>query len=107
LLLLNAIVGGRVHPTFKLHAHVEAFAFNDETDVLVGFTDGRLYTWLCPVVCFTDKSLLALTTSSQDAADLGRSAQIVNYIGSRVCIRRVDGSLVYSSAGAGSTVGMF
>lgn len=81
----------------KLHSHVESFVFNDETDVVVGTSDGRLNIWYAPMVAFLDKDLLVQTTLSMDASDLGRNANITSYTGNRITIRKVDGSVLYSS----------
>jgi intraflagellar transport protein 80 len=84
-------------PTSKLHSHVDSFLFNDETDVIVGLSDGHLNVWMQPSVMFVDRDLLASTMTSSDAAEMGRNAQVVAFTGSRISIRRVDGSMVYSS----------
>ena len=90
--------GGALNiPTYKLHSHVESFIFNDDTNVLVGLADGCLKYWYQPEVALVDKDLLALTTSSVDAAEYGRSAQILAYTGNRVSVRKVDGSVLYLS----------
>jgi intraflagellar transport protein 80 len=94
---LSSGIGSQPISTFKLHTHVESFTFNDETDVLVGFADGRLNVWYSPIVAFTEKSLLPSTTASIDASDYGRNAQITSYCGNRISIRKVDGSMLYSS----------
>lgn len=83
--------------TFKLHSNIESFKFNDDTDALVGFSDGRLNVWYFPSVAFLDKDLVALTTSSSDASEFGRNAQIVAYTGNRISVRKVDGSFLYSA----------
>jgi intraflagellar transport protein 80 len=84
-------------PTYKLHSHVESFSFNDDTNVLVGLADGCLKYWYQPEVALVDKDLLALTTSSVEASEYGRSAQIVAYTGNRVSIRKVDGSILFTA----------
>lgn len=86
-----------VVPTLKLHSHVESFIFNDDTDVLVGLADGRLSVSHYPAAAFVDKDLLPLTTSSSDASEFGRSAQIVSYTGNRVSVRKVDGSVLFTA----------
>jgi intraflagellar transport protein 80 len=83
-------------PTFKLNSHVESFIFNDETNVLVGLADGRLKFWYHPDVAFIDKDLLPLTTTSSEAAEYGRSAQVLSYTGNRVSVRKVDGSILFT-----------
>lgn len=82
---------------YKLHSHVESFLFNDETDVLVGLADGRLNVWHSPSVPFIDRDLLPLTLTSVDANEYGRNAQIVAFTGNRVSIRKVDGSLLFTT----------
>lgn len=87
-------------PMHKLHSHVESFLFNDETDVLVGLADGRLTVWYTPSVAFSDKDLLALTTSCSEATEFGRSAQIISYTGNGVSVRKVDGTVLFTSTPA-------
>mmetsp|Transcript_32401 Transcript_32401/g.30905 ORF Transcript_32401/g.30905 Transcript_32401/m.30905 type:complete len:777 (-) Transcript_32401:82-2412(-) len=84
-------------PTYKLHSQVDSFVFNDETDVLVGLADGRLNVWYNPFVAFTDKDLVPLTTSSAEAKEFGRSAQIISYTGNRVSVRKVDGAILFAA----------
>lgn len=91
--------GGQVTTSmiYKLHSHVESFLFNDETDVLVGLADGRLNMWFNPGVPFIDRDLLPLTMTSTDANEYGRNAHIVAFTGTRVSIRKVDGSLLFAT----------
>lgn len=89
--------GGSNIPTFKLHGHIDSFMLNDETDVLVGLSDGQLHAWFYPAVPFVDKDLLPLTHTVIDGAEVGRNAQIVAYTGTRISVRKVDGSVVFSS----------
>lgn len=92
--------GNLTPPTFKLGSHVESFIFNDETNVLVGLADGSLKFWYQPDVAFADRDLLPLTASSSDAAEYGRSAQILAYTGNRVSVRKVDGSILFKASPA-------
>jgi intraflagellar transport protein 80 len=92
MFLANA--SDRSFTTHKLHPHVESFAFNDETDVLVGLADGRLKTWYHPASAFVDKDLLPLSTVTSEASEFGRDARIAGYSGNRVTIRKVDGTVV-------------
>ncbi len=87
-------------PIFKLHAHVESFAFNDDTNALVGLADGRLIFWYHPEVAFVDRDILQSVTSSVDGSEYGRNAQIVAYTGNRVSLRKIDGSIVYIGSSA-------
>ena len=84
-------------PTAKLHSHVDSFLFNDETDVMVGLSDGHLLVWHQPAVMFVDRDLLPVTITSSDASDLGRNAQVVSFTGSRISLRKVDGSMLLSA----------
>jgi intraflagellar transport protein 80 len=84
-------------PTFKLHAHVESFIFNDETDVLVGLADGVLKAWYQPNVAFVDRDLLPLTVNASDSTEFGRSAHIISYTANRVSVRKVDGAVVVAA----------
>jgi len=93
-----------VIPTYKLHAQVDSFIFNDDTDVLVGLADGRLTMWYQPAVAFVDKDLVPLTTSSSEASEFGRNAQINSYTGNRISIRKVDGAMLF--AATSSDVGL-
>ena len=93
----NSGSGGGGIPTFKLHGHVDSFALNDETDVLVGLSDGQLHAWYLPAVPFIDKDLLPLTHRVVDGCECGRGAQVVAYSGPRISIRKVDGSVLFSS----------
>lgn len=68
--------GGAI-PTYKLLANIESFAFNDDTNVLVGLADGRMRLWYQPEVVFVDRDLLSSATVSYEASvEYGRSAQI-------------------------------
>jgi intraflagellar transport protein 80 len=82
-------------PIYRLHTHVESFAFNDETNALVGLADGKLIFWYHPEIAFIDRDLLELVTSTVDASEYGRSAQILAYTANRVSLRKIDGSIVY------------
>jgi intraflagellar transport protein 80 len=82
-------------PIYKLHSHVESFAFNDETNALIGLADGRMIFWYHPEIAFIDRDLLTSVTSSLDASEYGRNAQILAFTANRVTIRKIDGSIVY------------
>ncbi len=99
-LMASGAVGGKGQPavpTFKLHSHVESCVFSDETDVLVGLADGRLHVWYQPAVAYVDRDLLPLTTSSTEAQEYGRGAQILGLNGSRIVIRKIDGGSAMAS----------
>lgn len=77
---------------------MESCIFNDETNVLVGLADNRLRFWYNPEVVFVDRDLLPLTTSSVDAVEYGRGAQILAYTNNRVSVRKVDGSVLFTAS---------
>jgi intraflagellar transport protein 80 len=88
---------GTAIPTYKLLANVESFAYNDETNVLVCLADGRMKLWYQPEVVFVDRDLLPVVTVSSEATEeYGRSAIILNYTGSRISVRKVDGSILFT-----------
>jgi intraflagellar transport protein 80 len=89
--------GVTAFPTYKLHPHVDSFIVNDETDVIVALADGLLNVWYQPSAAFVDKDLVGLTSTSVDASDYGRSAQLIAYTGNRIGVRKVDGSILFSS----------
>jgi len=76
----------------KLGAMVDTFLWNDTTDMLVGLTDMKLNTWLYPSTVFIDKDLLPLTIMTTNAQDAGKYAELMNFTGSHVTLRRADGS---------------
>ena len=82
---------------YKLQSHVESFLFNDETDILIGLADGKLITWHYPAVPFVDRDILPYTITTVDASDHGRNAHIAAFTGNRISIRKVDGSLMFST----------
>jgi intraflagellar transport protein 80 len=84
-------------PFHKLTSHIESFLFNDETDMLVGVSDGKLHVWCHPASMFVDKDLLPLSSYVNDSAEFGRNAKISAYSGSKVTVRRVDGSISFVS----------
>jgi len=83
--------------SYKLSTHIESFSFHDETDVLIGLSDNKLFVWYTPSIVLLDKDLLPLITSTNDASEYGRNAQIVSYSGNRISIRKIDGSILYAA----------
>ena len=80
--------------SFKLHANVESFCFNDETDALVLIADSKLVVYYNAAAAFIEKDLLPLSSLSSDATDYGRGAQIISFTNNRVSIRKIDGAVV-------------
>lgn len=81
---------------FKLMAHVESFCFNDEIDALSALSEKKLHLWYLPSVPFIDKDLLSLTTIKLDTTELGQNSQITSYTGTRIAIRKADGTVVFA-----------
>lgn len=79
---------------FKLHANVESFCFNDETDSLVLIADSKLVVYYDVAAAFIEKDLLPLSSLSSDATDYGRNAHIMSFTNNRVSIRKIDGAVV-------------
>lgn len=77
--------------------HLDSFQFNDETDALVGISDGNLKVWYSPSLAFVDKDLLPLSIVQVDGGEVGRNSQVVSYTGCRISARKVDGSIIFAS----------
>ena len=77
----------------KLHIMVDSVAWNTENDSLAAVADGQLLVWFYPEVVYMDRELLSSTLSKQ-AADWGKTAEIVEFRDTRVHVRRSDGATV-------------
>lgn len=78
----------------KLQAHVDSFAFHDETNALATVSEGVLKLWQHPEAVFVDRDLMQYLT--MDEQDCGRSTQLVSYSGNKVSLRKVDGAMMYT-----------
>ncbi|CAN0397189.1 unnamed protein product, partial [Ectocarpus sp. 8 AP-2014] len=78
----------------KLHTQVESAAWNDKGDILTAIADGRLITWYYPNAVAIDRDLLALASTSRDAAEFGKSPRVISFYGAKVMVRRADGALL-------------
>ena len=97
----TSVAGGKgsaVFPFMKLQSHIESFLFNDDSDMLVGVSDGKLHVWCHPAVTFVDKDILPLSSYINDSIELGRNAKIIAYSGSKITLRKVDGSIIFASS---------
>lgn len=81
----------------KLQSHVESFIFNDDVDMLVGLCDGKVRVWCHPQSMFVDRDLLPLSSYTNESVEFGRNSKIFAFSGSRVSIRKVDGSVSFLS----------
>lgn len=88
---------GREPRIFKIGSMVHSMAWNDGANILCGIQDNQFTVWYYPSVVFTDKDLLPKTLIMKDSSEFSRTPQILSYVGTKVTLRRGDGSLVYSS----------
>lgn len=111
------------HTCVPAGSMVHSIAWNDAANILCGIQDNQLTVWYYPSVAFTDKDLIPKTLHLKDAgwtctalsscphvgsdlyfniacvfcSDVGRTPQILSFVGTTVTLRRRDGSLVPSS----------
>ena len=89
----------------KLHTMVESMVWNEENNSLAAVADGHLVVWFYPEVVYMDRDLLSHTLSRQ-SVDWGKTAEILDFRGTRVTVRRSDGALqvgeqrLFSEAGS-------
>jgi len=79
----------------KLHTQVDSIEWNDSSDMLVAVADGKVVTWYYPNVVYVDRGLLALTSSSREATELGKLPAINTFFGDRVTVRKADGTVIH------------
>jgi intraflagellar transport protein 80 len=84
----------RAEKSVKIATICDSFAWHDKFEILVSVSDNRLSTFFYPSVVFIDPDLLALTTTSKEAPELGRLPQITSYNETLVSIRRRDGGAI-------------
>uniref|UniRef100_A0A6Q2XZP2 Uncharacterized protein n=1 Tax=Esox lucius TaxID=8010 RepID=A0A6Q2XZP2_ESOLU len=92
------------HNVCKIGTMVHTMAWNDSANILCGIQDTQFTVWHYPSAVFTDKDLLPKTIYMKDASEFSRAPHILNYVGTKVTVRRGDGSLVYSSVSPYSTL---
>eukprot|EP00057_Strongylocentrotus_purpuratus_P035142 XP_797867.3 PREDICTED: intraflagellar transport protein 80 homolog [Strongylocentrotus purpuratus] len=83
---------GKPAKIVKLGNMVTSFAWNDTTNVLVALQDGKFTMWYYPNAVYVDKDQLPFHV--KDVSDFGKNPTIVDFIGTRVTIRRADGALI-------------
>eukprot|EP00501_MAST-03F_sp_TOSAG23-6_P000802 GSMAST32.ASY1.ANO1.832.1 assembled CDS len=83
----------------KLVTMCDTSEWNDSSDMYVFFFKiyGKLVTWVYPHSVYVDKDLLEQTKIVSDAASFGKHPFIVSNFGSRVTVRKSDGSIVTAS----------
>jgi len=72
---------------------VDTFQWNDNNDMLTCISDGKLITWFYPNAIYVDKDLMNKARSVKDTSDIGKLPQIINFTGSMVSVRQLDGTL--------------
>lgn len=93
-LFLTKVVKPILH---KLGAIIEAFAWNDENDLLVTIMDTKFVVWYYPTAIFIDEEVAPIARHERDGSSFGRNAQILNFSGTHCVLRRADGALVHVS----------
>ncbi|NXW81335.1 IFT80 protein, partial [Hirundo rustica] len=86
---------GKEQKIVKIGTMVQSLAWNDASNILCGIQDSRFTVWYYPNTVYVDKDLLPKTLYERDASEFSRSPQIVSFVGSRVTVRRAEGSLVH------------
>jgi len=81
----------------KLHIMVDTMRWNENNNSLAAVADGLLLIWYYPEVIYMDRELLSSTISKQPAFDWGKTAEIIEFRGTRVQVRRSDGAMVSAS----------
>ena len=64
----------------KLHTMVDAMAWGDRSEMLVAVGDSQLVSWYYPQTIFVDRDLLSRVCVTKEAAEFGKSAQIVRSV---------------------------
>uniref|UniRef100_A0A1A7YHY2 Intraflagellar transport 80 homolog n=1 Tax=Iconisemion striatum TaxID=60296 RepID=A0A1A7YHY2_9TELE len=88
----------------KIGSMVHSMAWNDSANILCGIQDNQFTVWYDPSVVFTDKELLPKTLYIKDGSEFSCAPHILSYVGTKVTLRRGDGSLVYGSVPAYPTI---
>jgi len=78
----------------KMASMVDAFVWNDATDMLCALADEKLMCWFYPGAAFVDKDLLPGLCYTRNAKDCGKSPYFVSFHGAHCTIRRADGANV-------------
>jgi len=78
----------------KLHVMVDTMRWNEDNVSLAAVADGHLVVWYYPETVLIDRDLLPLTIHKESAPELGKAAEIIDFRGTRVTVRRSDGAIV-------------
>jgi len=88
----------------KIGTMAEAIKWNVQNDALACFSDGKLIIWGYPNSAYVDKGLLEHSKSVTEVQNIGRTPQILSYIGNLVEVRKMDGTNILLTAGMNISV---
>ncbi|ESP00252.1 hypothetical protein LOTGIDRAFT_225973 [Lottia gigantea] len=97
LYLTSVRIFGTERKSAKLGTMIQSMAWNDETNMLAGMTDGKLMVWYYPNTLYVDRDLLTKTIFTRDSTEFGKDPQLLSFIGNHLILRRAEGSLVSTS----------
>ena len=92
---LKAAKGQNATSSLKLQSNVDSYRLNPRDNSLVAVGDGVIKLWHYPTAAFVDKDLLQVTVTLIDVSQASRDYRITEYTGSRIHIRKQDGSVDY------------
>ena len=72
---------------------VDSFQWHDQSDMLTAVADSKLISWFYPNAIYVDKDLMDKSKSSKSIPEVGKLATVLNFSGTTVSIRRIDGAL--------------
>lgn len=99
----DLFIAKALNPVFKkLASMVDAFAWNDDCDIIYTLADGKSVFWYYPNAVFVDQDILHLTKCEKDSQNLGKNVSCVSFQSTNCLVRRADGAIV--SVGHGSPV---
>lgn len=79
---------------FKLRTMVDSAEWSDSSECLIALSDGKLIMWFYPRIVYVDRELLPVTFMELDAPEFKKMPRLMNFTGSRVTARRMDGSKI-------------
>lgn len=83
---------GPAEKLVKLGTMITTVAWNDKTNMLAAFQDGRFIVWYYPSAVYVDQSILSKTLLEKDSSDFGKNPHIVSFLENHCTMRRADGS---------------
>ncbi|KAL8593908.1 hypothetical protein ACOMHN_048345 [Nucella lapillus] len=98
LFLTSVRIFGTERKSTKLANMIHMMTWNDETNMLAAMTDGKIHVWYYPNAVYVDAELLPRTVAEKDTSEFGKSPQLLNFVGSHLILRRMEGSLPHRTA---------